>query len=101
MFLQQAFHSPGFRKLAGIPEDDAVRIHTNLDRHLLLVIFMGDSVQDTLAKRVFREWRRFDPLKPLVRDQIVHVLGGQEVESAVHLLHQTAVNLILEGEIGV
>ena len=86
VFLQQTLHSPAFRKFAGIPKDDAVRIDTNLNGYLLLVILMSHGVQDALAKRIFREWRRLDPLEPLVRNHIVHVLGGQEVESTVNLL---------------
>lgn len=37
----------------------------------------------------------------MVRDHIVHILGGQEVEGAVHLLDKTAVDLILECEVGI
>lgn len=101
MLLQQTLNSPGFGKLSGIPKNNAVQIHTDLDGHLVLVIFVGDGVQDALAKRIFRERRRLDPLEPLVRDHIVHILGGQEIESAVYLLHQAAVNLILKGKIRV
>lgn len=57
-----------------------------MNGYLILVILVGDGIQDTLAQRIFWERWSLNPLESLVRDHIVYILGGQEVESAAYLL---------------
>ena len=56
-------------------------------------------MQTGCISSVFRERRSLDALQPLVRDHIVHVLGREQVEGAVNLLDQTAVDFILESQV--
>lgn len=54
VLFQKAFYSPRFWEFTGVPEYYAVRIHTNLNRHLVLVIFVCHCIQDTLLTQIGR-----------------------------------------------
>lgn len=87
--------------MAGIPEEELVGIHAELDGGTAGIIFVGDRIEDRFPQGLLGDWIGLHPLNPIIGNQRLEVFCAKSIEGFVCLAEEIAVNLIVENEIGI
>ena len=99
MFAQQPRQRPVVRQVAGIPEDDPVVIHTDLDGDATAVVLVHHGVEQGLAQCGVGEQEGLPPQQALIADICLEILRVQKIERLLHLLEDVPVHLVLIAEV--